>query len=62
MVNKVTLDLACKLMDQPENNIAASELSTTDVELLLEFLLIVCIILLVFAALTEISFPLATQK
>ena len=46
MADKVTLDLACKLLDLPEYTIAASELSTADVELLLDFLLRVCIVFL----------------
>ena len=44
MVNKVTLDLACELLDLPEYTITASELSTADIELLLKFLLHVCIV------------------
>ena len=50
MVNKVTLGLACELLDLPEDNIATSELSTADIELLLDFLLHVCIVLFFFAA------------
>jgi hypothetical protein len=43
-VNKVTLDLACKLLNLPEYPINASELSTADIELLLDFILHVCIV------------------
>lgn len=49
-VNKVTLDLACKLLDLPEYTIAPSELSSADIELLLDFLLHVRFAFLFFAA------------
>ena len=47
MVNEVTLDFTRKLLDLPEHDIndIASELRTTDVELLLEFLLHVGMVL-----------------
>jgi hypothetical protein len=48
MVNKVTLDLASELLDLPEYTIAASELGTADIELLLKFLLHVCIVFISF--------------
>lgn len=38
-VNKVTLDLACNFLEQPDYTIAPSELSSADIELLLAFLL-----------------------
>ncbi|KAF8347159.1 kinase-like domain-containing protein [Amanita rubescens] len=44
-VNKLTLDLTCKLLDLPEYTIAASEVNTADVELLIDFLLHVCFVL-----------------
>ena len=48
-VHKVTLDLACKLLDLPEYAIDSSELSSADIELLFDFLLHVRFIFLFFA-------------
>ena len=43
MVNSLTLDLMSKLLHLPEYSITASEMSTSDTELLLDFILHVCI-------------------
>ena len=45
VVNKVTIDLICELLNQPEHDNTASELNTSDVDLLFEFLLNVGIVL-----------------
>ena len=43
MVNEITLQLLCKLLELPESDTTVSELRTTsDIELLLDLILHVC--------------------
>ena len=51
-VNKATVDPICKLLNLPEHVFTASELTTSDVELLLDVLLNVCAVVLAGPSLT----------
>ena len=63
MVDKGTIDTMCKLLDSYGSDDIASELqNTSDVELLLNFLLAVCILSLGYFGLTYLSFLLATPR
>ena len=44
VINKVTIDLICELLNLPEHDNIASELDASDVNLLFEFLLDVSVV------------------